>query len=224
MIVTKEVKDDLLSAEEKRRAAMKEFVESRLAENAEVEFFSPIKKMKSRTLATMKKTAKNKVKNKVIPIESHSNMFGQLALSMQHHEINLKEVFEYPIGPYLRSLCGSMGEMRKTCKSTLLQILEKGVDPEKQIDDETTTVLDGIALVRKIKTSGKTFGEMSDILLQTVLNHGGNSRKIDLVFCVYGNHSIKNAERTRTALGTLLFQNAEPTQPIKQWNQFLSFS
>ena len=33
MIATKEVKDDLLSAEEKRRAAMKEFVESRLAEN-----------------------------------------------------------------------------------------------------------------------------------------------------------------------------------------------
>ena len=33
MIATKEVKDDLLSAEEKGRAAMKEFVESRLAEN-----------------------------------------------------------------------------------------------------------------------------------------------------------------------------------------------
>ena len=116
-----------------------------------------------------------------------------------------------------------MGELRKICKSTLLQEI-KGVDPEKQINDETTTALDGIALVRKIKTSRKTFGEMSDILLQTVLNHGGNSRKIDLVFGVYRNHSIKNAERTRTALGTLLFQNAEPTQPIKQWNQFLSFS
>ena len=55
MIATKEVKDDFLSAEEKGRAAMKEFVESRLAENAKVEFFSPIKKMKLRTFATMKK-------------------------------------------------------------------------------------------------------------------------------------------------------------------------
>ena len=152
MIATKEIKDDLLSAEEKGRAAMKEFIESRLAENAEVEFFSPIKKMKLRTFATMKKTAKNKVKNKIIPIESHSNMFGQLALLMQHHEINLKEVFEYPIGPYPWSLCGRMGELRKTCKSTLLRSLEKGVDPEKQNDDETTTVLDGIALVQTIKT------------------------------------------------------------------------
>ena len=45
MIAPKEVKDDLLSAEEKGSAAMKEFVES-LAKNGEVEFFSLIKKMK----------------------------------------------------------------------------------------------------------------------------------------------------------------------------------
>ena len=56
MVVTKEVKDDLLSAEEKGRAVMKEFVESRLAKYAEVKFFSPIKKMKLRIFATMKKT------------------------------------------------------------------------------------------------------------------------------------------------------------------------
>ena len=180
--------------------------------------------MKLRTFVTMKRTAKNKVKNKVIPIESHSNMFEQLALLMQHHEINLKGVFEYPIGLYPWILCASMGELRKICKSTLLQILEKGFDPEKQIDDETTTVLDGIALVGKIKTSGKTFGEMSDILLQTVLNRGRNSRRIDWVFDVYRDHSIKNAERTRRRSETLLFQNLHSTQLIKQWNQFLSSS
>ena len=113
MIVTKEVKDDLLSAEEKGRAAMKKFVESPLAENAKVEFFSPIKKMKLRTFATMKKNTKNKVENKVIPTESHNNMFGQLTLLMQHLETNLKEVYDYPIGSYLWSLCGDMEELRK---------------------------------------------------------------------------------------------------------------
>ena len=120
--------------------------------------------MKLRTFAIMKTTAHNKVKNKVIPVESHSNIFGQLALLMQRNEINLKEVFEYLIGPYLWSLCGSMEELRKkTCKSKLE--LEKGVGPEEQIYDETTAVLDGIALVRKIRTLENTFGEMADILL-----------------------------------------------------------
>ena len=88
--------------------------------------------MKLRVFATLKKAAKNKVKNKVIPIESHSNMFGQLALL---------EVFEYPIGSYPPSLCGSQYERTaKTCKSTLLQILEKGFDPEKQIDKNNNCI------------------------------------------------------------------------------------
>ena len=34
----------------------------------------------------------------------------------------------------------SMGELRKTCKSTLLQILEKGIDPEKKIDKNNNCI------------------------------------------------------------------------------------
>ena len=67
--------------------------------------------MKLRVFATMKKTAKNKVKNKVIPIESHSNMFGQLALL---------KVFEYPIGSYPTSLCGS--QYGRTAKNMQINI------------------------------------------------------------------------------------------------------
>ena len=73
------LKSYLLTTEEKGRPAVKEFVESRLAEIAEVEFFNQIKKIKLRTFATMIKTAKNNMKNKVIPIESHSNMLEQLS-------------------------------------------------------------------------------------------------------------------------------------------------
>ena len=58
---------------------MKDFVDKRLCE--EPEFFTPIK-MKLKTFSSLKKTAKNKAKDKVIPIKSHSNMFGQLALIM----------------------------------------------------------------------------------------------------------------------------------------------
>ena len=67
--------------------------------------------MELRIFATMKETVKNRVKNNVIPIELHSNICRQLALLMQHHEINFKEVFKYPIGPYPWSLYGSMGEL-----------------------------------------------------------------------------------------------------------------
>ena len=37
----------------------------------------------------------------------------------------------------------------------------------------------------------------------SIKNHGGNSRRIDLVFDVYGDYCIKNAERTRRGSGRL---------------------
>ena len=56
---------------------------------------------------------------------------------------------------------------------------------------------------------------MSHILLQTVLNRDGNSRRIDSAIDVYLDHSFKNAKRTRRGSRTLLFQNLNPMQPIK---------
>ena len=112
-------------------------------EHAEVEFFQPIKKMKLKTFINMKKTVKVSVKDKVVPIRSHSNLFGQLALIMQTRNVNLKEIFEYPLGPYPWSLCGDMGELRKTNKSSLMHILEKDVETEETVDGSYVTIIDG---------------------------------------------------------------------------------
>ena len=65
----------------------------------------------------MKKTSKVSVKDKIVPMRAHSNLFGQLTLIMQTRNLDLKEVFEYPLGPYRWSLCGVMGELRKSNKS-----------------------------------------------------------------------------------------------------------
>ena len=108
----------------------------------------------------------------------------------------------------------------KNMKINIAQIKEKGVDPEKQIDDETT-VLDGMALVRKIKTSGRHLVKCQIYFYKESLIMVGIQGEL---FDAYRDHSIKKAERTRRGSGTLLFQNLNPTQPIKQWNQFLSSS
>ena len=95
LVAAKDVKKDLITAEQKGKQAMNDFVDKRLCE--EPEFFTPIKKMKLKTFSSLKKTAKSKVKGKVIPIKSHSNMFGQLALIMQTRDIDLRKLFEYPL-------------------------------------------------------------------------------------------------------------------------------
>ena len=79
-----------------------------------------------------------------------------------------------------------------------------------------------MALIQKAKTARQTFGDLSYTLLRTVLFLGKDSKRIDLVFDVYWDQSIKNAERLRKGSGNLVFQNLKPSQPIKQWNQFLS--
>ena len=219
-MATEDVKKNLITAEQKGKQAMKDFVDKHLCE--EPEFFTTIKKMKLKTFSSLKKTAKNKFKNKVIPIKLQSNMFGQLALIMQTREIDLRKLFEYPVGPYPWSLCGPTGELRKTNNASLLHTLEKDVTPGDTVEDNIVTVLDGMTLIQKAITAGQTFGDLCDTLLRTVLFLGKDSKRLDLVFDVYCDQSIKNAERLRRGSGNLMFQNLKPSLPIKQWNQFLS--
>lgn len=55
-----------------------------------------------------------------------------------------------------RFVGSTMGGLRKVCKLTLLQYLEKGlINQVSKIDFETVTVIDGMGLVRKKKTLGK---------------------------------------------------------------------
>ena len=181
LMATEDVRKDLISEKQKGKQAMEEFVDKHLGEGPQSEFFTPIK-MKLKTFSTLKKIAKKRVNNKIIPIKSHSNMFGQLALIMQTRHVDFKKVLEYPVAPYPWSLCGSMGELRKTSKASLLHALEKDFTSDDNFAGETVTVLDGMALVQKTRTTRETFGVISDILLRTVLFLGKDSKRIDLVF------------------------------------------
>jgi hypothetical protein len=117
MVATKEVKEDLMTAENKGRESTKQFVQE-----ADVEFFISIEKRKLKTFSKLKEIVKNEV-NTVILIKSHGNMIGQLVLLMKTRKSYLREVFEYQVGPYPWSLCEPMGELRKTCKTSLFFML-----------------------------------------------------------------------------------------------------
>ena len=207
LVATEDVKKDLLQAKERGKAAMEVFIESRLTPEAEAEFFSPIKKLKLKSFSSLKKSVQVKVKNKQIPIKSNSDLFGQLALIMQTRTIDLRHVFAFPLGPHPWSLAGVMGELKKSNKATLLHMLEKDVDPIEDIVEQVITIVDGMAVVQKTRTCDKTFGQLAECVLRTVVNLGKQSDTIHLVFDVYRDESIKNAERIRRGEGNLVFQN-----------------
>ena len=73
-----------------------------------------------------------------------------------------------------------------------------------------------MTLVRKIKTAGLTYEEFALKLLNTVLSSSSSSTRVDVVFDVYREISIKNAERACRKSGSLEFKKNVGSQQIKQ--------
>jgi hypothetical protein len=55
--------------------------------------------------------------------------------------------------------------------------------------------VDGMALLHKANGDGKTFSEMATSILASIMHVATGSKRIDVVFDVYNDVSIKNAER-----------------------------
>ena len=84
------------------------------------------------------------------------------------------------------------------------------------------SIIDGMALVQKMKPSGATFQQLADNLLKSILSISKNAEIIDVVFYVYKDDSIKNAERIRRSSGQIAIRKIVPSSPVNQWSQFLS--
>ena len=82
-------------------------------------FFDPIKKRKIATFATMNKIKTCKVNNKLIPLQATKDLFARISLIAQNRSIDLKAVFQFPLGPLPWSLAEPIGTLRKTSKASL---------------------------------------------------------------------------------------------------------
>ena len=164
----------------------------------------------------MKKQVTVKIKGKNVQFNYQSDLFGKIVLLLQKRSIDLEEVFMYPLGPIPYAVADDLGLMLKTRKVELLFELEKDIIYVDKIPRHSCSVIDGMALVRKIKGTGLTFNQLANDLLNTVLSTGLESTHIDVVFDVYKDYSIKNAERKRRCEHRLT-----GSQTIRQWNTFL---
>ena len=62
--------------------------------------------------------------------------FARLQVVTQSRTMDLREVFQYSLGPVPWSLATPDGQMTKTTKSTLLQLLEKDFDPIEVVPND----------------------------------------------------------------------------------------
>ena len=81
-----------------------------------------------------------------------------------------------------------------------------------------------MAVIGKCKPTQKNFEQMASYMLELILSTTKQAERIDIVFDVYRESSIKNAERLRRSSAKLNFSRIVSNQVIRRWNNFLSSS
>ena len=104
----------------------------------------------------------------------------------------------------------------------MIHQLEKGATHLQRIQKPFAAIIDGMALVRKVKPTGHTYDSYTDEVLKAAIVSSSGAEGIDIVFDVYRKHSIKNADRRNIESGKLLVKRIIGKQPIKQFLAFLS--
>ena len=102
--------------------------------------------------------------------------------------------------------------------------LEKLVLPAETMPLPSVTIIDGMSLVQKMKGNDQTLSQLAESALTRILHEGSRSQRIDVVFDVYREDSIKNAERKQGRASAVQFWNIAPGHRIQQWKKNLSGS
>ena len=221
-LANEKVKSNILSVKEKVQGAFDTFVKTRVNKENTMSIFDPIKKMKLSSFSSMNKTKTCKVNSKIIPVQASKELFSKVSLVAQIRSLDMRSVFKFPFGPLPWVLAEPMGTLKKTSKTTLLHRLEGPVKPLERVSGDYAMVFDGMAYVQQSQFTNKTFGQLSTDVLEKILTTGSKAARIDVVFDVYRDLSIKNVERNRRSKGQLLFKTIIATSQIKQWGSFLS--
>ena len=91
--------------------------------------------------------------------------------------------------------------------------------------ENAASIFDGMAILQKFKPPvGATFQVVADRLFDIVTSNC--SKRIDVVFNVYQEQSIKNVERSKRAPGSdgIKYKNILPGYKVKSWSKLLSIA
>ena len=216
-LATPEIERDLLQAEASGEKAFRTFSSERLeSDPPKVKFNDPMKKMKLKTFADLAKKSKvSKAAGKEVVIKADRAVFAQMIIIAENRKLKMSDVLCHPLGPLPWALATADGSLRKNNKASFAKELQKNITPAEEIPQPCARILDGMAMIQKIAGDQKTFAEFADTLMSIVLNEGTNSERIDVVFDVYNENSIKNAERVRRGCGSgHEFRNIMPDHKI----------
>ena len=130
--------------------------------------------------------------SKEVIIKADRALFAHMIIIAENRKLKMNDVLCHPLAPLPWALAAADGSLRKTNKASLAKELQKNMTAADMIPQPRVRIIDCMAMVQKIRGDQKTFAEVADSLIYMVLNEETDSQRIDVVFDVYRDNSIKN--------------------------------
>jgi len=160
---------------------------------------------------------------KEVILRADRRLFGNMILIAQNRKLDMCKVLCHPLGPLPWALANCDGTVKKTNKAVIAKHLETKVSATEELPQPNATLIDAMGLIQKMHGENHTFAELSDRVLAQILHTSHGSSRIDVVFDVYRDHSIKSAERVnRGSQEGITFSQIRPGHKIKNWRRLLA--
>ena len=143
-------------------------------------------------------------KAKIVELKSDCSLFSKLYIANQAREGNLQEFFKHENQKFPPSLAEG-GKLRQAKKADLLRCLESycSMKEDHGHPSAEVSVLDGAAVVHFLPLrESRTFGEYArDVFIPYITSELERSSRVDLVWDVYLNDSLKMIARENRGTG-----------------------
>jgi len=195
----------LFSLEQVGKEKFKEFVDKRIKSQA-VSFYHPITKNVVKIFAAKKKSLHpNRHHEKLLQVKEDTELYWRLYTCSLVRDLDLNKFFQYENQRFPPALT-TRGEMRSGDKAELVKVLEAIVPSSEQPSQCQGVIFDGAFLVHNVppRSGIKTF---ADYFKRQLVPHTDNiglnmsATRIDFVWDLYAEHSIKGHERDSRGAG-----------------------
>jgi hypothetical protein len=155
-------------------------------------------------------------------------LFAKMVLIARSRNLEMKNVLKYCLRPFPLPLATCDGNLVKTAKAKLLNIIEAEVPNAlvTRVVGESALIVDAMAILQTLNVLPSTFGELAKDLLVKVINMAlfSKSSRVDFVCDRYPAQSIKNLEREKRGEdGALVVHIYGDQQRVtRQWKKFMS--
>jgi len=136
---------------------------------------------------------------KGVIIKADRAQFAQTIITAENRTLKMNDVLNHPLGSCPWALDSTDAEIAEenqqiiTCQGAS----QKNMTAADMIPQPCGRIFDGMVMVQEIRGDQKTFAELADSMMSMVLHEGTDSQRIDVVFDVYRNNSIKNHKREK---------------------------